>query len=89
MTCIDIESVSQRRVASASSPPHPAFATWLSRAWTILREARDYSRGCNSLLRLNDRLLRDIGQTRDDLEFEAMFWPRRRPKPPRSSEEEA
>jgi uncharacterized protein YjiS (DUF1127 family) len=88
MTCIDIESVSQRQVASASSPPHPALATWLSRAWAILREAADSSRGYNSLLRLNDHLLRDIGQTRADLEYEAMFWPRRRPQPPRSSEEE-
>jgi uncharacterized protein YjiS (DUF1127 family) len=87
MTCIDVESVSQQAVAS--SPPRLAIANRLARAWTMLQEARDYSRGYNSLRRLNDRLLRDIGQTRDDLEYEAMFWPRRRPKPPRPSVDDA
>ena len=84
MTCADIQPASHRGAASASSTPRVAFAHWLSRAWAFVKEATDSRRGFNSLLRLNDHLLRDIGQSRADIEYEAMFWPRRRAKPPHS-----
>jgi uncharacterized protein YjiS (DUF1127 family) len=89
MTCIDVGPASRQGAASTSSSLPRASANWLGRAWTYLKEALASPRGYNSLLRLNDHLLRDIGQTRADIEYEAMFWPRRRAKPPRPSAEDA
>jgi uncharacterized protein YjiS (DUF1127 family) len=53
-----------RRGRAAPSAPWQALATWLFACWQRHRQRRE-------LLGLDDRLLRDIGVSRDDARLEA------------------
>jgi uncharacterized protein YjiS (DUF1127 family) len=79
-------------MASIIIPPRPknvticrplgvAAVSLLDRLRAAVRSHTYKAGNPKRLLKLNDRLLRDIGLTRTELEYEALFWPLRRPTP--------
>jgi uncharacterized protein YjiS (DUF1127 family) len=55
-------------------------AAWLDGAWTSARHRLSAIGVARRALSLSDRLLRDIGENRAELEYEALFWPIRPPR---------
>jgi uncharacterized protein YjiS (DUF1127 family) len=55
--------------------PRLASLSLLRRFRTELRLRLDMTGSPQQMLRLNDRLLRDIDVTREELEYKALFWP--------------
>jgi uncharacterized protein YjiS (DUF1127 family) len=68
MTAINVVHSSTRHsVAGVQTVP------WLGGAWTTARDWMSAFGERRRLLSLNDRLLRDIGENRAQLEYESLF----------------
>jgi hypothetical protein len=64
--------------AATSRARRGAVAEWFGRSLAVLR-GRLAVGAPGRLLELNDRMLRDVGVERIDLEYEAAYWPIWRP----------
>jgi uncharacterized protein YjiS (DUF1127 family) len=65
---------SSRGLSASEVATGAADDTRLGRVWTFARARLDAIGSAGRLLALNDRLLRDAGMNRADLEYEALFW---------------
>jgi uncharacterized protein YjiS (DUF1127 family) len=70
--CIDTKSLFQLRNVRGPAAPHRLLPNLLSRFWGW----RERARGRHLLLQLDDRMLRDVGLSRSDVDRECAkhFW---------------
>ena len=67
------------RPAFAPAAPRTSAFAWLAKAWDRWRKARRHANAERALLRLDDRLLADIGVNRGDVPYLIAYGRMERP----------